>query len=400
MVCVAMIRSRIPRLFALLVTTPDEAETTPLEMEHLELESLPVPESPDVQKVVRPRRRPQETTVSQNDGSARWHFRSVILDRLDQYFVCIKRLRRHDPDAYQLFSRTGFTVSEMFSSGSHPENIERLQAIDEYPSMGGVLLAPDPKAGHVYPSFIYFRKLKSASWVERTDGQLFGVTALYDNYRDLTVPVTCHVAIESSGMRVLKQYNDITTVVQPGRKTHGGRKPEAIRLKYRQWQYPSWLYPEPDDPEPKDPQTRATHLLTMALMTYVDATSRIVVRVKHEGCIAAFGIELSRAKYFFRDREAMTALARDGKRKRIFHSVSAHSRKLGDDRTTEVRRHYRGLRSFDWNGYGIHIVYPDNAEIMQMPIPAIPEIDLPIAERLHMIGSKDTGEKLAELLEQ
>ena len=41
-----------------------------------------------------------------------WNFRHGLLERLDEYFVCVaRRLRQHDPGAYELFRRVGFTVS-------------------------------------------------------------------------------------------------------------------------------------------------------------------------------------------------------------------------------------------------------------------------------------------------
>ena len=43
-------------------------------------------------------------------GETAWHFKSAILDRLDEYFVCFRRLKRHDRDAYDLFARMGLAI--------------------------------------------------------------------------------------------------------------------------------------------------------------------------------------------------------------------------------------------------------------------------------------------------
>jgi hypothetical protein len=131
----------------------------------------------------------------------------------------------------------------------------------------------------------------------------------------------------------------------------------AFMLRQREWRLPQWVL-EVADLKKKTPDEWAGGLLRMALATYVEATERIIIRVKKQTDVAAFGIELKRASYFFRDREAR-ALAADGKRKRIFHSVIRHSRRISETHWTDVRAHFRGLRDFDWNGYAVHIVFPD-----------------------------------------
>jgi hypothetical protein len=63
-----------------------------------------------------------------------------------------------------------------------------------------------------------------------------------------------------------------------------------------------------------------------------------------------FSVPMHTWKDFFKDR--VTGLASDGRRKRIFHHVAAHTRKNGQT----VPPHMRGLTRFKWGKYRIKIV--------------------------------------------
>ncbi len=73
---------------------------------------------------------------------------------------------------------------------------------------------------------------------------------------------------------------------------------------------------------------------------------------KKDGSKATFIVPEHRWKDFFKDRFDVKAV--DGRRKRIFHAVTAHSRSNGSN----VRTHYKGSRHFFWRGYEISIVMP------------------------------------------
>src|SRR6185436_16011577 len=123
------------------------------------------------------------------------------------------------------------------------------------------------------------------------------------------------------------------------------------------WRYPGWIADVAED-EHGDRRKRSgeqyvAEMMVMAFQTYRESVSKIVVRASRGGNVAAFGIELPRAKYFFADRDA--ELASDGRRKRIFHSVVEHHRKLADNREVVVKSHFRGARKFDWNGSSVCI---------------------------------------------
>ena len=68
---------------------------------------------------------------------------------------------------------------------------------------------------------------------------------------------------------------------------------------------------------------------------------------------ATFTVPQDRWKYFFKDR--IKAKTIRGNTKPIYHSVTAHARKVRAG-ITNVKTHYRGSRHFLWDGYEIKIV--------------------------------------------
>ncbi len=74
--------------------------------------------------------------------------------------------------------------------------------------------------------------------------------------------------------------------------------------------------------------------------------------VTKAGAKATFLVPHHRWKDFFKDR--LDVLASDGKRARIFHAVTAHTRSNGSN----VRTYYKGSRHFCWRGYEVSIVIP------------------------------------------
>lgn len=353
-----------------------------------------------------PAKAPRWKDEPNTENGTTWHFKSVILDRLDEYFVCIRRLRRLDPSAYAMFSRLGFAVpADAFANGSHPANIAK--AFANRVAFGGHLFPQPEDESLVQPSFSYFRKLSHPPRVRAFHGDVYELTLLYDDrhgqgfrWKSKHRPglLRCHVGMAADGtLSLLKEHVSVTSKVQPGRAARRGRKPPTITLTTHQWQYPEWVI-EIGAEHSKDPGEWAVEMLVMALTTYSESISRLVVRAKHRGCIAAFGIEIDRSKYFFADRDT-SALARDGKRKRIFHAVTAHQRRLASGLVSNVKHHYRGIRAFDWNGYGINIVLPANRILMAFDKPATCLENIPEDAQDKFIDEKQFGEKFAELLE-
>jgi len=354
-----------------------------------------------------PRRRAK---AEHHDYDGTWHFRSTILDRLDEYFACIRRVQRHDPDSYALFSRIGFTVPpDWLRNPANVNNLERLKTTTRI-SFGGILMATDSEREKdgLYPSFVYFHKMKNPSAVQVTNtGDIYRLTCVYDDRHlntqrwsaRFTMLASCHVCLHHDGtVTLLKERVQCSSRIV-SRRRNGHR--DVFTLTNTQWGYPTWLKDVPLKAENNGMHRTAAEwicgMFVLAILTHADNVSRIIVRATQGGSVAAFGIDLTRAKYFFADRDSELAI--DGRKKRIFHSVIEHTRHLDGDRQTTVRFHYRGLRHFDWNGYNVHIVLPSHNQIVKFPYPSYDAEDVPECERPDMIGSKDVGEALANVLQ-
>lgn len=343
----------------------------------------------------------QEKPVSQSPRPAAplsltWHLRSTILERLDEYFVCVRRLRLHDPAGYALFSKIGFAVPPDALVNPDAVSSEALKAVERV-SFGGILyggLGADD--GRCYPSFVYFEKVRQPGRVQQASGDVYRLSALYDDRvasrrwrASVCAAAICHVCLSKDGeIQLLKE----STVEWSRVSVRHGRRRERMNLKSSYWVFPFWLCDMAVE-HGKTPHELARHLFTSALLTYIRSTDRIVVRASKMADTAAFGIELDRAKHFFADRAI--EVASDGRRKRIFHAVTAHRRVLGIDRETQVRSHYRGARRFDWNGYSVNIVLPANVDLYRPAFTGqyLDEVDK--RERPAFMNQGQVGELLA-----
>lgn len=348
--------------------------------------------------VVQPRRvkrRPVDRAPTLGD-SPRWHFRRDILEKLDVYFDCMRRMRLYDPDSYALLSQTGLAIPADCYWNPHFDNALQKIVGGARPGFGGVLVGRGTDLTYIYPSFLYFQKLKHPSGVQQAHGDIYVLTVLFDSgltgRANLVAPCKCHVAIKPDGaVALLKE----SVIVRNHLYRRAGRRKERVELKGIQWRYPEWCV-EVAHAHNTDTSVWAAEMLLMALGTYEDASARTVIRVKQRGTTAAFGVDLSRCPRFFADRDA-TALARDGRRKRIFHAVVRHTRRI-TDHSVEVKAHYRGLRHFDWKTYRVGIVLPAY-DLRKVTVASKYVADIAPRESRSFIGMQETGEKLAAVLD-
>lgn len=363
-----------------------------------------LPQSTQAEPAQRP---PRKRRSERLEETPFWQFRSGILDRLDEYFYCMRQLKRHDKNAYDLFARIGFTVpADRYYNGHNDDNKRRFAATTRR-SFGGMLFGTSGSERElaqieVLPSFMYFTKLRAPAGIQFTKGEIYSFSALY-NDRDraktgFAAVCTCHVAIDGNGTpRLLKELVNSVSHITPLKTRRGRtRKGAAVTIRSRDWAYPRWTVDGAANHH-ETPNEWITGLFLMCFITCDECQNKIIVRTKHGGITSAFGIDVKRAKYFFSDREA-TALAADGKRKRIFHSVIAHDRVLDDSRTVTVKYHYRGIRHFGWNGYQVGIVLPKFNEILKFPKAASYEQDVKDDERAEMASATEVARKFDEAL--
>jgi len=387
-----------------------ELEAEPVE--ELAPESTPEPKTIELERWAAARRVRLSPAADTTDAGTRWHFRDQILDRLDEYFACIRKMRSHDPDMYALFARLGFTVpADHFWNAEHGATDDELRTAPRV-AFGGILCGGmgDNKAragelgkGRVAPVFVYFAKMANPIGVEHAAGAVYHVTALYgdrsrsDHYRSawiMRAPSSFYITLAPDGStRLLRERSRSTVDIQ----TRRGARRETIKLSYTQWTPPAWLADvgRPNE-APRSMEANARWLFALAFLTHLKAIDRVIVRAARGGIVAAFGIELERAKYFFRDRAI--DLAVDGRRRRIFHSVIEHDRTLANGRATHVRTHYRGVRRFDWNSHAITIVTPERNEIVKFPTAALEQDAIAPADQDHYLNAGGVGAKIAEAL--
>jgi hypothetical protein len=281
--------------------------------------------------------------VADLEKNGSFYLRGAILDDLDRYMTYIRRMRRSDHEAYSLYSRIGAHVIP-----AHTMLNESLSSwwreTGNRPAFGAVsLCAEDGDKDRVPVRFAYFQKLdKVGAFVQRGDGDVYRVTCYLDDQNLLKkwkrgVPMAFYIELNAEGeLRLLKTFGPVSRRVGVNRK----KSANFVRME---WRYPE--YPEGGS------KAAAKIFSLFADAYYLANLSGFQVRATKNKDTAVFSIADNRAPYFFSDRDDVAG------KKKIFHAVRAHRRDVGE-KTVNVRMHYRGLRSFSWNGYDIVITVP------------------------------------------
>lgn len=311
-------------------------------------------------------------------------FRRAILDEIDVYFKVIDRLYRGDRQAYQLFGRVGASLLpadalvEMGRFGEDPELPAVWHDRTTRPAFGALALALDVEdTESVYPRLMYFHKLDlPPSYVEPSSGDVYEVCKYYDFRKpDEKAPkwlrrggfvVQFHVAVEHENkVRLLKhlkiKYQHVT---YRGTTQRGNKSRKTLfdqRIPHKLWDYPAifksgWEEKKSEYPRVRDIQQYAAETFKMIVEWALAAETGLRVTVSDGGRSAAFAIDMKRTAYFFKDREMV--LTAKGARARIFHVVRPHIRVTARGKKVACRMHFRGLRSFNWRGYQVHITMP------------------------------------------
>lgn len=328
---------------------------------------------------------PKADTRSEDvETAGRWYFRRDILDRIDEYFVYLRRMKRCDPEAYSLFSQVGGYITNTYIGmrvcTGETSTIDPAWRINgASPSFGMVTCIPTEASDEdsMHPRLIYFQKVGRSWRVERSEDDVYRVCAFIAakeaKFRGLNLdhPVDFHVTINAKNeIRLLRELSIKEQRLKPSRASgYMGRVSSSItRLS---WGLPQNLKAHIDainrerdekrqrghkfedgDPGRLTPEDHARFLFSIAANWQATATADVHVKVSKDGLSAVFCVDLLRMPHFFRDRE--TDLASDGRRKRIFHIVGTHQRKSG----SYVKSHFRGQRKFTWNGADIYIWMP------------------------------------------
>jgi hypothetical protein len=138
-----------------------------------------------------------------------------------------------------------------------------------------------------------------------------------------------------------------------------------------------------------------------AIASYQERFESWNVSVNKDGRRATFLIDKKDTAYAFKDRNG-TALAADGKRKRIIHFVQAHRQHRANGTVVDVPAHIRGLREFQWNGYQCFVTSPQHHKFMTASVTLagedVPEDEEPNSEK--MLSLYEAAEKLVRFEDQ
>jgi hypothetical protein len=308
-----------------------------------------------------------------------FYFRGTILDQLETYFKLLRRFKRADRDAYDLYSQIGATIS----TGKMLNVIWELPAFwhdrEKRPAFGCMFFGPDSTPDLCCPQFFYFNKVRHNPSLQQFDGDIYEVVLYFDDLennprwmRECGATVGMHFGVDAASKITLLKSKQIrhTTVDYRGTANYGG-KTRKVRssesIPHTTWDYPERLYDlwkghksrssSIFRPETSMEEWFCSLFLPIAAQHVAAAETGVRVQVRAQNNDAAiFCIEPKRTAYFFRDRKAV--VSERGTKKRIFHVVKPHRRELAGGRVRYVKMHFRGLRQFEWNSYRVTITVP------------------------------------------
>lgn len=314
---------------------------------------------------------PAKPAVTEQRGTGgEFYFRETILDQLDYYMTCIRRMRRTDRDAYELYTQIGGQI--LSSEASLDQTRLSPWFLKVRPAFGAVFFGVDARDTEereggekvLVPRFYYFRKYNpqrpppEVQRVRRDGGDIYVVTAFWDKpehrsdkaFKKGGVPWDIPVLVTPDGsVQMLKVLNSDPVKV---RCTKDKRDKRFVYIPQRRWEIYEplvrWAKYHKMEPE----AYLASLFIEVANMYEQGNASVIRVTAMRGDLAAAFAVNIKRTPYFFKDRDVV--LGDHGQVKRIFHIVRPHVRATG----SAVKMHFRGLRDFHWNGYEIKITVP------------------------------------------
>jgi hypothetical protein len=306
-----------------------------------------------------------------------FYFRETILDKLNDYFIYLDRMKRGDRDAYNLYSRIGASIMpyNVHSRGMLTENGNALNPYfcSVMPSFGAVATGVSPEIEQyeldkklLHPRFIYFTKFRRpSSDVELSNvGSIYGVTCYWDKldrrhwkhpdkYKHGS-PTEFAVCVTKDGaVRLLRNRLSSAQVIV---HRHGKGRGSTSVIHHQRWGVPEFFIDWAREHK-LDPQQHLRSIFVGAANEWMEShASTIRVSASKNGLTAVFGVDVLRTPYFFKDRD--TLLTASGRKVPIFHQVRVQQRTSPSGRKFAVRTHFRGASRFRWNGYDMHISVP------------------------------------------
>jgi hypothetical protein len=333
--------------------------------------------------------------------------RKAILDELSEYFKVIRYMKAADEDNYDLYSKVGgylLTLKDLAADQKIYMHDLSPWFKKVRPAFGCVAYADrgfwEEETKKIMPRFIYwskFKKEKSPPAIQRLVGRgdVYVMTIFwYDKVpgkRLLSAPTDFALFVTEDGqVKALKHKIAATKTIRAKKKDRG----KTFTAPCQKWDFANFHYSYAKEHNlPVEEHMIGLFCCTTQEFELAVMNSMIRVAATKGEVTAVFAVDIKRSTYLFKDRE--TTLTIDGRRKRIFHIVSAHPRMLGN-RQTSVRIHFRGEREFTWNGYAVKITIPGlhHNDITEFNI-AMHDAEM-VKDHKHHIGLKEMGNLIAE----
>ena len=356
---------------------------------------LPTPEPANDDTAALPAKTRKRKAAEDFDSQS-FYFRDAILDHLENYFVHIRKMRRADRDSYNLYSKLGASIlpsSSLFDRVELSPWFRKAQ-----PTFGAVALAigtenkeEEIKADILRPRFICFTKYDSAhqpAGIQRASGGTFYKVSLF--WDDPAVPsmsavTETGIVLTTDGVVVpLKQLVQKRTTIKHRKGAHR----ISTRIQHK-WAHPSYFIEWAEKNGMTADAFLVQFFILAANMFEASQSGTLSVTCRSKGLVAKFTVDPTRTAYFFKDRN--TVVGARGQTRRIFHVVRVHERKNGQ----AVKSHFRGLRSFCWNGFDISITVPvrEHSSLADFSAPSL-DVDGQIPGH---VGTAELADRLCQL---
>jgi hypothetical protein len=382
-------------------------------------------------------KRGEQVLIEESEIYGEFNFRDTILDQLDRYFVYLKRMRRHDADAFAFYKKMGITIipygatfwTDLQYMGSRetfdmPMEKRALPLAPYFnkqrPSFGCFAYGVNPhvekmelekSAGKhwlMVPKFLYFTKIKRPAPTVQpmAGGDVYSMTIWWDrphdpkNKRKHGTPQEYFVFISSDGreVRALKCLEVGYNKIKARRRPAGHRGPHFFDIPNRCWKIPD-AYVSWAKKEHLTAEQLLVGLFTEAVQHIEQSNySMVRVAVQKNELTAVFGVNLHKLGYFFQDRDI--ELNEHGVKRRIFHIVRPHERHTKHG-TKVVPFHFRGLSEFSWADYRVKITVPgrDHFILPDVNFGGVDEYWIEKGEEKEYLYGGEVADKLIEAMD-
>jgi hypothetical protein len=302
--------------------------------------------------------------LNEIEEAGRWYFKRDILDRIDRHHVVMRAIRAFNEGHYQMAVKVGAILAPAaFGTSLHGFN-ERDALIEETGRMGFACVAfrknvreylkGDADTYAYAPELAILSKYDRAKGViENYHGEVYGFTIVYEFDGFPYVAGEIPIAILPNGLMILREYRPIHQRLPKTRgdgMSRGGKHGDIVCHGAWRWSAHLAYIAREWKVEITEVMERTLVLFQQVYALAYAANSDTRVAVTKDHITTAFAVDLMRLPYFFADRDKGNAKRRPN----IFHIVRPHER-AG---SSIVHAHFRGARTFVWNGYEVRITMP------------------------------------------